>query len=112
MRTAATVTGVMAGISGVLGALGAWVVTHGETTSVGAAISLDAVAMVCALLAFLAVRLISTQPQRSTVLFMGAAIGTVMTIWVFAVVAAPLYLLASLLTHLGRERVIREGVNI
>jgi hypothetical protein len=112
MRTGALVLGIIGGIFGIISAVLAFVVggigdffdAEGAETVVGLGWS----ALFFCLVGLVGAGLAIVRPVIAAVLMLISAIGDTISISLFAIIAAPLFLVAALLAFLGR----REGRNL
>jgi hypothetical protein len=112
MRTGALVLGIIGGIFGIISAALAFVVggmadfvdAEGAETVVGLGWS----ALFFCLVGLVGAGLAIVRPVVAAVLMLISAIGVTISISLFAVIAAPLFLVGALLAFLGR----REGRSI
>ncbi len=108
MRTGALVLGILGGIFGILsavaalfiGGLGGAFEAEGSETIVGLGWS----ALFFCFLGLLGAALALAKPRAAAAIMLVAAIGITISISLFAVIAAPLLLIAAILAFLGRQK--------
>jgi hypothetical protein len=101
MRIAALIIGILGGLFGILSAVLALVV--GGIGGSGTVVGLGWSALVFCILGFLGAGLAMGRPRLGALILLIAAIGITISVSWFAVIAAPLFLVAALLAFLGRR---------
>jgi hypothetical protein len=110
MRVTAMVLGIIGGLFGLLGALigiglaGANAAIGGQADVTAWGGGASTLALVSSIVAFIGAGLAITKPRAAATLLLLASIGTLLGLGLFAILATPLQLIASLLAFLGRGR--------
>jgi hypothetical protein len=109
MRVTAMVLSIIGGLFGLLGALigiglaGANAAVGGPADATAWGSGASTLALVSSVAAFIGAGLTTTKPRAAATLLLLASIGTLLGLGLFAILATPLMLIASLLAFLGRR---------
>jgi hypothetical protein len=113
MRVSAMVLGIIGGILGLIGALlglslaGANAALGGQADATAWGGGASTLALVSSVAAFIGAGLTTTKPRAAATLLLLASIGTLLGLGLFAILATPLQLIASLLAFPGRAPRVR-----